>query len=147
MTTLMIVEPDATGHRMVLYVRLIAAEALARGIEVVLLTTNDALLHDGCKAVLSEFGGRLKVATMPDVPAGGGTSRFELLRSQYRWIRAFHAGYRDVSQRERIDFVYVPFFNNIDKVIIWSGSRCDSVWWDGDGGEVPPSEVWDYRRN
>ena len=89
---------------------------------MVLLTTNDALLHDGCKAVLSEFGGRLKVATMPDVPAGGGTSRFELLRSQYRWIRAFHAGYRDVSQRERIDFVYVPFFNNIDKVIIWSGS-------------------------
>ncbi|RQZ29356.1 hypothetical protein DIE16_29110 [Burkholderia sp. Bp9090] len=121
MATLMIVEPDATGHRMVLYVRLIVAEALARGLKVVMLTSTEATRHDACKALLSEFGDRLKIATMPDVPPAG-TGRFELFRLQYRWIRAFEAGYRTVSGYEKIDFVYVPFFNNIDKVIGWFGS-------------------------
>ncbi|MBJ9688157.1 hypothetical protein I5589_13835 [Burkholderia vietnamiensis] len=127
MTTLMIVEPDATGHRMILYVRLIVAEALLRGVDVILLTTNEALLHDACSAVLSEFAGRLKVATMPDLPASGGAGRIGLVRSQYRWLKAFRAGYRDVSRRQRVDFAYVPFFNNIDKVISWFGSPFGST--------------------
>jgi len=126
MTTLMIVEPVATGHRMVLYVRLIVTEALSRGLTVILLTTTEATSHDACKSVLAEFGDRLKVATMPDLPRGG-RSRFELFRSQYRWIRAFQAGFRAVSRHERIDFVYIPYFNYIDKVIGYYGSPFDGV--------------------
>ncbi|RQS20534.1 MULTISPECIES: glycosyltransferase [unclassified Burkholderia] len=126
MTTLMIVEPEATGHRMVLYVRLIVAEALARGLEVILLTSTDAMHHDACKALLAEFGDRLKVATMPE-SSHDGKSRFGLFRSQYRRLRAFQAGYRAVSRQQRVDFIYIPYFNYIDKIIGWYGAPFDGV--------------------
>ncbi|MDN8037769.1 glycosyltransferase [Burkholderia vietnamiensis] len=126
MATVLIVEPDATGHRMVLYVRLIVEEALARGFDVVLLTTVAAMHHDACKSVLAEFGDRLAVATMPGV-SQGGKSRFGLFRSQYRRLRAFQAGYRAVSRCQRVDFVYIPYFNYIDKIIGWYGNPFDGV--------------------
>lgn len=116
MTTLMVVEPESTGHRMILYVRLIVAEALARGWRVVLLTTAAAKAHPACEAITEEFGERLTVALMPDIPPGG-SSGAGLLRAQRSSIRAFRAGYRAVVRHEHIDFVYVPFFNNIDKLV------------------------------
>jgi glycosyltransferase involved in cell wall biosynthesis len=116
MTTLMIVEPESTGHRMILYVRLIVAEAFVRGWQVVLLTTAVGKAHPACKAIMAEFGERLKVALMPDIPPGG-SSGAGLLRAQLSSIRAFQAGYRAVVRHEHVDFVYVPFFNNIDKLI------------------------------
>ncbi|MGF7135440.1 glycosyltransferase involved in cell wall biosynthesis [Paraburkholderia sp. EB58] len=121
MTTLMIVEPEATGHRMILYVRLIAAEALSRGWKVILLTSARASHHPACKAVVNEFGEDLEVVLMPDsVP--GGSSQLDLLRAQISSIRAFQAGHRAVSRRQTIDFVYLPYFNYIDKVVGWYGS-------------------------
>lgn len=126
MTTLMIVEPEATGHRMVLYVRLIVAEALDRGLEVVLLTSTDAIHHDAYKSVLAEFGDRMKVVTMPE-SSHGGKSRFGLFRSQYRRLRAFQAGYRAVSRQQQVDFIYIPYFNYIDKIIGWYRAPFDGV--------------------
>lgn len=130
MTTLMLVEPEATGHRMILYVRLIVAEALTRGWRVILLTSASATLHPACKAVVSEFGERLRVVLMPDV-ARGGSGQFDLLRAQYLSIRAFQAGYREVSRHDRVDFVYLPYFNYIDKVVGWYGSPFGDVLFGG----------------
>jgi glycosyltransferase involved in cell wall biosynthesis len=130
MTTLMIVEPEATGHRMILYVRLIVAEALARGWQVILLTSAEAIRHPACAAVMAEFGRDLKVRLMPAV-VHSGSSQLDLLRAQYTWIRSLRATYRVISQREHADFVYLPYFNYIDKVVGWYGSPFDDVLFGG----------------
>lgn len=122
MTTLMIVEPEATGHRMVLYVRLIAKEALRRGWKVALMTTASALAHPACQMTLSALGRDLRIVTMPEITRGTGHGKFQLLSGQRAYLRAVEQGYMQYRRTSTADFVYVPYLNYLDKVVGFYGS-------------------------
>jgi glycosyltransferase involved in cell wall biosynthesis len=122
MTTLLIVEPEATGHRMVLYVRLIAEEALRRGWKVALMTTTSALAHPACRITMSALGRDLDVVTMPEIPRATRHGRLRLLCSQLAYLRAVQQGYKEYRRGAAVDFVYVPYLNYFDKVLGFYGS-------------------------
>ncbi|MEW6342391.1 MAG: glycosyltransferase [Paraburkholderia sp.] len=122
MTTLLIVEPEATGHRMVLYVRLIAENALRRGWKVTLMTTASALAHPAGRMTVSALGRDLDVAMMPEIPRGTHYGRLQLLLGQRAYLRAVEQGYIDYRKTRIADFVYVPYLNYFDKVAGFYGS-------------------------
>jgi glycosyltransferase involved in cell wall biosynthesis len=122
MTTLLIVEPEATGHRMVLYVRLIAEEALRRGWKVALMTTASALSHPACHITVSALGRNLDIVTMPEIARGTNHGRLQLLFGQRAYLRAVEQGYMQYRKTSTADFVYVPYLNYFDKVLGFHGS-------------------------
>ncbi|VVD32653.1 glycosyltransferase [Paraburkholderia dioscoreae] len=122
MARLLLVEPEATGHRMVLYVRLIAQEALRRGWKVTLTTTESALAHSATQAVMSASASGLGVIKMPEIPRENRYGKLKLLRGQHAYLRAFEQAYQTYSKTNAVDFVYVPYFNYIDKIVGLRGS-------------------------
>lgn len=122
MRRLLLVEPEATGHRMVLYVRLMAEEALRRGWKVTLLTTGSALAHRATQSVLSALASDLGVMKMPEIPRENRYGKLQLLFGQFAYLRAFEHAYYEYRKTNAVDFVYVPYFNYIDKIAGLRGS-------------------------
>ncbi|MFM0235971.1 glycosyltransferase family protein [Paraburkholderia sediminicola] len=122
MTRLLLVEPEATGHRMVLYVRLMAEEALRRGWKVTLMTTASALAHSATQSVKAALGSDLDLARMPEIPRETRYGKLQLLFGQRAYLRAFEQAYREYRKTSTVDFVYVPYLNYIDKIVGLSGS-------------------------
>ncbi|RDK00803.1 glycosyltransferase [Paraburkholderia lacunae] len=122
MSRLLIVEPEATGHRMVLYVRLIAEEAHLRGWKVTLMTTASALAHSATQSAISALGFKLDIAKMPEIARGNGYGKLQLLSGQRAYLRAFEQGYREYRKTNAVNFVYVPYLNYIDKLAGLYGS-------------------------
>ena len=122
MTRLLLVEPEATGHRMVLYVRLIAEEALRRGWKVTLLTTASALAHSATQSLTSALASDLEITDMPEIPREKRSGKLQLVFGQRAYLRAFEQGYRKYCQTNAVDFVYVPYLNYIDKIVGLYGS-------------------------
>jgi glycosyltransferase involved in cell wall biosynthesis len=122
MMRLLLVEPEATGHRMVLYVRLIAEEALRRGWKVTLMTTASALAHAATQSVISALGSDLDLARMPEIPRETRYGKLQLLFGQRAYLRAFKQAYREYRKTGAADFVYVPYLNYIDKIVGLYGS-------------------------
>ncbi|KAE8753545.1 hypothetical protein FSO04_44575 [Paraburkholderia madseniana] len=122
MTRLLLVEPEATGHRMVLYVRLMAEEAFRRGWKVTLMTTASALAHSATQRVKSALGSDLDLARMPEIPRETRYGKLQLLFGQRAYLSAFEQAYREYRKTSTVDFVYVPYLNYIDKIVGLYGS-------------------------
>jgi glycosyltransferase involved in cell wall biosynthesis len=122
MTRLMLVEPEATGHRMVLYVRLMAEEALRRGWKVTLMTTASALAHSATQSVISALASDLNITKMPEIPRENRYGKLQLLFGQRAYLRTFEHAYREYRKTNAVDFVYVPYLNYIDKIVGLYGS-------------------------
>jgi glycosyltransferase involved in cell wall biosynthesis len=125
---LAIIEPRAVGHYIVLHVRHIAREALARGWQVRLVTSQEALAHEATRTVLAECGERLQVSCMDDgfgravSPAGRIANRWELLGRQWRQYRAYAAALRKMTPAERPEAIYVVNLGSLDKMMAVLGS-------------------------
>jgi glycosyltransferase involved in cell wall biosynthesis len=120
---LAIFEPSATGHHMILHVRHIAREALARGWHVRLVTTPRAWEHSATQVVLGECNGRLRTSLMGTVDADGNSgSRWGLMRQQWRQYQAFADAYKEIASTDRPDVVYVVHLNYLDKLMCLRGS-------------------------
>ncbi|ABE36948.1 glycosyl transferases group 1 family protein [Paraburkholderia xenovorans LB400] len=122
MTRLLLVEPEASGHRMVLYVRLMAQEALRRGWKVTLMTTGSALAHSATQSVMSALASGLGITTMPEIPRETRYGKLQLLFGQRAYLRAFEQAYREYRKTNAVDFVYVPYLNYVDKIVGLHGS-------------------------
>lgn len=131
MTHLLIVEPQAGGHRMH-YVRHVATAAVARGWRVSIATWPESISHPSFKqlemALPNAFGTLLMSRSrMPD----------ELLRqgAGFRQQLAFHRTcadlYRSLSGDELPSHVFVPFLNNFDKIVPFLGSPFGRTPWSG----------------
>lgn len=64
---LLIVEPDAEGHHMVLYTRLLLREAVSRGWTVTILTTETGRNHAAFDIISADYDRALRTIVMPDV--------------------------------------------------------------------------------
>lgn len=122
MTRLLLVEPEATGHRMVLYVRLMAVEAIRRGWKVTLMTTASALAHSATQSVISALAPDLDIKRMPEIPRETRSGKLQLLFGQRAYLRTFEQAYREYRKTNAVDFVYVPYLNYIDKIVGLYGS-------------------------
>ncbi|MFM0211281.1 hypothetical protein PQQ96_28180 [Paraburkholderia sediminicola] len=122
MTRLLLVEPEATGHRMVLYVRLMAVEAIRRGWKVTLMTTASALAHSATQSVISALASDLDIQRMPEIPRETRSGKLQLLFGQRAYLRTFEQAYREYRKTNAVDFVYVPYLNYIDKIVGLYGS-------------------------
>lgn len=67
MTRLLIVEPDAEGHHLVLYTRLLLREAVTRGWAVTVLTTESSRKHAAFDIIAADHVKGLRTIVMSDV--------------------------------------------------------------------------------
>lgn len=120
---LTIVEPEATGHRMVSYVRHIGREAQRRGWNVHLLTTDLATCHPAFAKLMADLDQPLSVSFMDHIVfPTNDASRVALLRYQWRQWKSFQAGLSRSAVARTSDVVYVNVLDYCDKVIALRGS-------------------------
>jgi glycosyltransferase involved in cell wall biosynthesis len=119
---LLIVEPEATGHHMALYTRLIVEAARRRGWHLHLLTTKEAIVHPSFLLVEAAAEGELTVHLMPTVQQAQSTDSMSLLASQLARFRAISKGFRALPSDVQPDFIYVVNLDHCDKIISLLGS-------------------------
>jgi hypothetical protein len=85
---LLIVEPDAEGHHMVLYTRLLLREAASRGWTVTILTTESGRNHAAFDIIAADHAVALQTIVMPDVIRATSTGPVALLWSQMQLWKA-----------------------------------------------------------
>ena len=108
---LLLVEPEVSGHRMALHVRLIASEALARGWHVDLMTSASAVGHPALSTVQALLPPESRLHLLPPVPRASGQSRWSLLRQQWSYFRVMAEGIERMAGDERPTMTY---FINLD---------------------------------
>lgn len=120
---LLIFEPKASGHRMVLYLRSIVKEAVRRRWILHIVTTASALDHPAYSLLCEEYGDQFTVSTMPavDFPAAAPSIR-NLLRTQFQEFRAFTRAYQKLRDEVQPDVIYVNGFSSFDKIMGALGS-------------------------
>ena len=116
-----IFEPRSEGHHLV-YVRLIAGEAIRRGWATWVVTTRQAAATSAYDAVVEACDGRLSTSFMPSVPDLRSQSSLNLLRFQWSHFRAFQAGYNTLRKEAGVDAIYVVNHDYLDKVMSILGS-------------------------
>lgn len=127
----LIVEPQATGHHMALYTRLIVKAARQRGWRLHLLTTQVAVNHPAFKLVENAAYGELRVHMMPPVLESTRADTVSLVRKQLVCFRAISTGFTDIPSAERPDRVYMVNLDHCDKVIALLGSPFQEVRFSG----------------
>ena len=119
----LIVEPEAAGHHMVLYFRHITREVLARGWHLRLLTSRSATAHPAFLEVAKEFSGRFEVTQMPDVaPPQRRQTPIALGRWHLRHYRAMARAFDGLAEDQRPNVIYLNNLDGIDKLLPVLGS-------------------------
>lgn len=113
---LLIFEPQASGHRMVLYLRNIVREAVRRRWTIHIVTTSSALDHPAYRLLMEEYGDHFTVSTMSaaEFPSAAPSIQ-NLLRFQFQQFRAFAQAYREIRDEVQPDVIYANSFNSFDK--------------------------------
>ncbi|MFW8602430.1 glycosyltransferase [Desulfobacterota bacterium M19] len=120
---LAIFEPEGGGHRMVLYVRHIAREALQNGWQLQLFTSQRAIESPAFQLVADECKGRLETLVIPHVDfPSTNPSTINLLKYQYCQFRVFSSAYQQLMSSAMPDFVYLTNLDYCDKIISLLGS-------------------------
>jgi glycosyltransferase involved in cell wall biosynthesis len=128
---LLVVEPEATGHRLALYARYVVREAKKRGWDVGLLTTEHAKKHPAYRLVELELGVTPRVFTMPRVPYPTRGRPWALLWWQASQHRSLKAAFRVVRAQWAPDLAFMVTLDYIDKVMPVLGSPFDRVTFGG----------------
>jgi glycosyltransferase involved in cell wall biosynthesis len=119
----MIFQPEARGHHMILYLRHIAREVVRRGWNLHLVTTREATEHPAYGVVQGESGARMKTSIIPDARyPRANPAAHNLLAFQFRQHRTFAAAYRRLAVDERPDVVFVENLDHCDKALSLLGS-------------------------
>ncbi|MFC1531365.1 glycosyltransferase [Gemmatimonadota bacterium] len=125
---LTIVEPEASGHRMVSNVRHLGREAQRRGWKVHLLTTEAAIGHPAYAQLVAGLDQPVSVSLMDHVefPAKG-VSRMALLRYQWSRWKTFRAGLSGCDVAQNSNAVFLNHLEYCDKMMALRGSPFGSL--------------------
>lgn len=118
---LLIVEPRAHGHHFSLYLRLILAEAQARGWATTLLTTQDALDHRAMQTVAELIDRSTEVFVMPRPRQWMAWHPLALLTNQVFYLYACWTGWLRLENR-RFDAALMMDLDSADKLVAMLGS-------------------------
>jgi glycosyltransferase involved in cell wall biosynthesis len=124
---LLIIEPEASGHRMSLYVRLLVRACVARRWMVHLLTTKQVTQHAAFALVQDEAGGNLRTSFMENVRASERTCPIALLANQIKYYGAIDRAFKRLPADELPDLVYMMHLDYFDKVLAIRGSPFGAV--------------------
>lgn len=124
---ILIVEPEATGHRMVLYVRILIQEIIRRGWDFILMTTKKATEHESYNIVKTDIGREIDVVLMDEVKIFKNINIFTLIARQYFYYNAFKKKVIELKKCIDIDYVYLMSFEYCDKIISIKGSPFNDI--------------------
>jgi glycosyltransferase involved in cell wall biosynthesis len=130
--TLLLIEPHCSGHRAV-YVRRIAMAAVARGVDVTVATTIEALQHPALDALRREGGNSLRIVATPFTftDGQGGVGSVGLARQEFRYRRLFRTLFEIASREHRPDVVLVPYLDYCFNAIALAGAPFGTTPWAG----------------
>lgn len=117
----LVAQPLAEGHYLVLYVRHLFAEARRRGWETDLLTTEQATRSSAYRLIEAEAAGTLGTFRMPPVVPPPPTF-VRLMAHQVEVCRAFRRGFADYRRERSANVVFVPDLDRFSKVLPLLGS-------------------------
>jgi hypothetical protein len=118
-----VIEPEASGHRMILYVRHLAREVIKRGWRLQLITTQPATEHAAYKIVKSECVDKLITSIIPRVERLiGKPNPVNLLYHQFKQYKILSKHFRDNVTDFNQDIIYVFCLDDIDKIMSLLGS-------------------------
>ena len=131
MSSLLILEPHSEGHHL-RYVRWISGEAVGRGYDVWLATSDACFEHPAYHALQKECGTSLRTVMLPE---GGSKPRprnvLGSLKLQLHYRRLFGECYRRLSRSERPDYVFIPYLDYCNYAMALLGSPFDDTPWGG----------------
>lgn len=119
---LLIVEPEATGHHMSLYTRLLVREAISNNWKIQILTTQRALNHPSFQLVKDELKGEADIFMMKEVHRTHQVDSFALICQQLAYYNAIKKGFSQIISNQLPDFIYVLNLDYFDKVLAFLGS-------------------------
>lgn len=124
---LLIVEPEATGHRMALYVRLVVRAAQSRGWTVSLLTTHLATKHPAFQLVCNEANNQLSIHFMDFPNCNSPKNALSLIKRQYNYYKSLKKAFFSLDKKEIPDLVYISCLDYFDKVMALLGTPFGEV--------------------
>jgi len=132
MKNLLIIEPHMNGHHGV-YLRWIVRGALERDYRVFIGTFESSLAHPMFKSILQEGHGTLEVIALPTPTTDymGNTGTGGLVRRELAYRKLFKQFYHKTLQRDRPDFVFLPFLDYCTYAIALLGSPFGQTPWAG----------------
>jgi glycosyltransferase involved in cell wall biosynthesis len=124
----LIVEPEWSGHRMVLYTRIIVEAVHRRGWTPRLLTTRAARAQPAFKAVQAVLGGDDTVGEMPEVVyPGASAGSLALMRWQWQVHASMREGFAQLAVDWQPDAVFVVTLDYVGKIMPFMGSPFGST--------------------
>jgi glycosyltransferase involved in cell wall biosynthesis len=123
---LLIVEPDAEGHHLVLYTRLLLREAVRRGWTVTLLTTESSLNHAAFDIISADHGGALQTIVMPEVDRSN-TGSIALFISQSKLWKALARVCKANNGFADFDLIYCINLDYFEKALSLRGSPFGAI--------------------
>ncbi len=119
---LLIFEPDAEGHHMVLYTRLLLREAVSRGWTVTILTTESGRNHAAFDIISADHAVALRTIVMPDVSRATSTGSVALLLSQMELWKALARASSANNHFSDFDLIYCINLDYFQKALSLRGS-------------------------
>ena len=117
-----ILEPNASGHRFSLYVRLAIEALLDQGWEPILVTSEHASHHAAYSQLLKRFGDSLKVDFIDWEPWRGDLNTMAKLKVKALWYWQVKSAIRKIEKKHGLDLVYIPYLDYFDKIMAVLGS-------------------------
>lgn len=123
----LIVEPNASGHHMALYMRHVLQKLFDEGCNVSLLTTHSACSHPGYQLVRNELKGDLHVYYIQEVRPSSSSATLPLLFDQLRYWLAVQKAFNRAPWTDPPDIVYVPTLDWMAKAVEILGSPFGTI--------------------
>ena len=131
MSSLLILEPHSEGHHL-RYARLISEEAVALGYDVCLATSADSFRHPAHAALRVRCGKSLRTVALPEGgPKPSPENVLDSVKLQIHYRSLFRDCYRELSRKERPDYVFVPYLDYCNYATSLFGSPFDDTPWGG----------------
>lgn len=118
---LLIVEPEAEGHHMILYTRLLVREAINRNWSVTILTTERGRDHPAFNIIRSDQHSALETIDMREVPRAN-TGSISLLKGQLKLWGALAEACASNNHFEDFDLIYCVNLDYFEKALALRGS-------------------------
>ncbi len=119
---LLIIEPEAEGHHLVLYTRLLLEESLRRDWRVSVLTTESAAGHAAFRILSANAEAAFETIVIPDIRPPSGSGSLSLLVSQFRLWKGLAAASASNNQFRDFDIIYCVNLDYFEKALSLLGS-------------------------
>ena len=124
---ILVIEPNASGHHMALYVRHVGRKIIEKGSELFLLTTQSAIAHRSYNLVKNEFEDKCRVYLMPELCRSKNDTSLALLYAQIQSWVLLRSAVGKLIGIIKPDVIYVPTLDWIVKAMELLGSPFGSI--------------------